>query len=216
MQSGVGSHELGFVLIVIINTQEVKLSKYEIHGVLPCACAGTMPDRDRFHISSPCRNRSEYLVHLTPFPPINPSVNTEQVLLEHLATNLGQWVTYLQELHGYLEPLELAHSQQTVLLTRLELSQERVEELKLELSQEREAKTKLMNTTQVPVSSTVTSLPIADAPTLTPVTRQSPPTPIASTRVSERIPDPAPFSGSRKDYRRFEREITDKMKANLD
>lgn len=65
VQSGVGSHELEFVLIIIIDTKEVKESKYEIHGVLPCACAGTMPDRDKFQISSPCRNKSEYLVHLT-------------------------------------------------------------------------------------------------------------------------------------------------------
>ncbi len=58
MQSGVGSHELEFVLIIIINIEEVKLSKYEIHGVLPWACAGTMPDKDKFQISKSLRGHS--------------------------------------------------------------------------------------------------------------------------------------------------------------
>lgn len=48
---------------------------------------------------------------------------------------------------------------------------------------------------------------------------ETPLTPAASTpsaRLSERLPDPKPFEGDRKDYRRFASKIHEKMKTNRD
>lgn len=53
-----------------------------------------------------------------------------------------------------------------------------------------------------------------------PVDLNPPPAPSvsgsASTRLSEKIPDPDPFSGDRKDLRRFSNQITMKLSVNLD
>lgn len=48
MQSDIDSYKLKFVLIIIINTEKIKSSKYKIHDVLLCVCADTMPNRDKF------------------------------------------------------------------------------------------------------------------------------------------------------------------------
>ncbi len=48
VQSDIDSYKLKFVLIIIINTEKIKSSKYKIHDVLPCVCADTMPNRDKF------------------------------------------------------------------------------------------------------------------------------------------------------------------------
>lgn len=48
MQLNIDSYKLKFVLIIIINTEKIKSSKYKIHDVLSCACADTIPNRNKF------------------------------------------------------------------------------------------------------------------------------------------------------------------------
>jgi len=83
---------------------------------------------------------------------------------------------------------------------------ERIFTLRVERDQAMAAATPMVNTP----ASTTTRPAEAREDTLTP------PKPTASSRLSERLPDPAIFEGDRKDFRRFQSKIHQKMKTNAD
>ena len=176
-----------------------------------------------------------------PEPPLGTDSPDE--LVENVTQYREAWLTYLRDLTGYTTQLEETIQSQTESTARLrvrtgilekegqEFKRETVmqsgmiSELRTQLREQMKQITLRIERDQAIAQAT----PVVNTPvtTITPpakafldaTARASPVTPPQSTsssRLSERLPDPAIFEGDRKDFRRFEAKIHQKLKTNAD
>lgn len=152
-----------------------------------------------------------------PFPPIDLYGHTAEDLQAHLTANPQMWLSYINQLLEHIRPLEQVQTQLTIVGSQYQSPQSQIEELKAELRFERGLRIQAAveataQTAQSPVSTMHAPAPTSE-PTPTPT---SEPTSTPPNHRSERLPDPAPFSGDRKELRGFVQAIGDKMSINRD
>ena len=174
-----------------------------------------------------------------PEPPANPDTPAE------LATHVGQhpenWMFYLRNMDGYAVALEeenaalraatRAHeaTTQTEITKRdaiIGYQEKQLNERNLELNQKivqlEVEKVQLLAAASPAVSTPPTDLPAPKLPaepladTAPGMLTPAPASRTGSTPISERLPDPEKFDGSREDLRRFTQQIYGKMTANAD
>jgi hypothetical protein len=167
-----------------------------------------------------------------PIPPATPE--TMEDLLASVNEDPGEWLIYLRNSDQYMRHLESEYEEkhaqeqlsQTAIIKRdsvihyqedqLQKRQQRITQLEIEKAQLAAAASPTVQTPRP----TDTSTPVAAAEAYTgspagptaPVT--APPSRTAS--LSERIPDPKEFDGSRQDLPRFIQQVYGKMNANAD
>jgi hypothetical protein len=169
-----------------------------------------------------------------PQPPTRPE--TPQELATSVAENTEAWLLYLRNTSQYMETLEealqaeRAHRQEVEaqLLGKegviqyqkeqLAADQKRITTLEVEKSHLAVAAAPAVQTP--PTLPSAVPLPVAAAEAVADDTARppAPPTPPRSgtASLSERIPDPKEFDGTRGDLRRFTQQIYGKLEANAD
>lgn len=153
-----------------------------------------------------------------PIPPLNPSAHTPEAARSHVSAHPEIWLEYIDRLVLYIEPIEQAQADArqrlTVQSVQLDAANSRIEELKTEVELERNLRFQAAQGT-APQVCRPSTIPATGIPT--PVSDPAPtPARTPSTRRSERLPDPAPFGGDRKELRGFVQAIQDKMLVNRD
>lgn len=126
-------------------------------------------------------------------------------------TRLGELERELQQMRSARDELVGTAKYQDTQIVR---NTEEIFQLRKKLDTALAAATPVVNT---PASIPTTALPAEAVPAAT--TAETPPAPTqssASSRLSERLPDPAIFEGNRKDFRRFQAKIYQKLKTNAD
>lgn len=126
-------------------------------------------------------------------------------------TRIAELERYLQDMRSARDKLAGTTEYQD---TQLSKQSEEIFQLRRKLETAMVAATPAVST---PASVPTIALPAEAA--LAVATAETPITPAqssASSRLSERLPDPAIFDGDRKDFRRFQAKIYQKMKTNAD
>jgi hypothetical protein len=157
-------------------------------------------------------------------------------LLNSVQQHPNDWLIYLRNAYQYTLDLEnqVTAQQATIAAERhsahteaaerdgiiryqkdqFELAQQKIEKLIIEKSQLAAAASPAVNTpVTVPISRPVTEVRADDATRPTAIT---PASHSGSGHLSEKIPDPREFDGSRNDLRRFTQQIYGKLTANAD
>jgi hypothetical protein len=124
--------------------------------------------------------------------------------LDYVATRnrIGELERDLQDMRSARDELAGATKYQD---TQISKQTEEIFQLRKKLD------TSIANT---PASISAATLPAEAVPAV--ATAKTPLAPVQSSRLSERLPDPAIFDGDRKDFRRFQAKIHQKMKTNAD
>jgi hypothetical protein len=170
----------------------------------------------------------------------NPPLSTDSIeeLADHVCRNPTEWMLYLRNMSNYAAILEsktaTLHATTTDLETviakrdaiiqyqeeqyrkELDSNQKKIIQLEVEKTQLLAAATPAVYTP--PTESVPEPKPAAEQPadaaprptTLAPAARSD------SSHLSEKLPDPKEFDGTRNDLRRFTQQIYGKMKANAD
>lgn len=136
-----------------------------------------------------------------PIPSLNPSAHTHEAARSHVSAHPQIWLEYIDQLLLYIEPIEQAQADARQRLTvqgvQLDAANSRIEELKAEVEHERNLRFQAVQGSG-PQACPPSTAPVMSIPT--PVSDPSPtPARTSSARRSERLPDPAPFSGDRKE-----------------
>jgi hypothetical protein len=164
----------------------------------------------------------------------------------HYENNPEEWYRFIREAHAWMTEQETAQAETDRKLIELQVQVENLQEelqasyaqiakatTKAELFEERlnskEEELKILQldlykaqTAALPTVASLTPLTVPDTMAKAPVVEAmgTPPTPVtrstASAHLSERIPDPDKFEGSRADLRRFRIAITEKLDVNKD
>jgi hypothetical protein len=157
-----------------------------------------------------------------PAPPILPADLEE--FEAHARQQPQAWYEYLQQVYTYLEQQT---SQQDALNRRVAETEAQREELRIEvfkaqganelLDLQLEKKDKELQEARDRIRTVAYPL-IASPPTASPLGEATPPDTqsTASTRLSERLPDPDKFTGDRADLRRFATQMRQKLLVNRD
>jgi hypothetical protein len=171
-------------------------------------------------------------------------INSPEDLLEQVQASPEQWFQYLSQLYNQNDiarkELDQTYEDNAILRVRTGTLEKENQDLKEQTSQQQgviayqksqlnelvetlytarierdKALEAAIPNVRTPVSSDqpiAEAVPAATAATAPPAAPRS----TSSARLSERLPDPAIFEGDRKDFRRFQSKIHQKMKTNAD
>lgn len=149
-----------------------------------------------------------------PIPPLNPSAHTPETVRNHVSAHPQIWLEYIDQLVPYIESQSDVQHKLAIRGVQLDAANARIGELKAEVELERNLRFQAARE-PAPQACPLSTTPATNAPT--PVSDPSSlPARTSSARRSERIPDPAPFGGDRKELRGFVQAIQDKMLVNHD
>ncbi|KAK4183472.1 hypothetical protein QBC35DRAFT_418884, partial [Podospora australis] len=161
-----------------------------------------------------------------PEPPAYP--DTAAALVEHVSKHPEDWMFYLRNMNGYSVSIEEENATLLATISSLQTENTRSnavidyqkeqlnerDERNIERATKAAEKITRLEVEKVQLLAAATPVPLADtAPgTATP----APASRNGSTSLSEKLPDPEKFDGSRANLRRFTQQVYGKMIANAD